>query len=58
MGTMLVLLVLSCLVIAVYGGVAAQWRRIRCPACRSYNPAGATRCAYCTTWLSREVAQA
>ena len=54
MGTLLVLLVVSCLVIAVVGS-RGQWQRQPCPACRSYNPAGATRCAYCTSWLAQEV---
>lgn len=50
MGIMIGLLLLSCLVI-VLCGARGPWQRRSCPACRSSNPARATRCAYCTSLL-------
>lgn len=54
MGLVIVSLVVACLVIALVGS-RASWQGRRCPACRSYNLARATRCAACTSWLTPPV---
>ena len=48
MGTMIIVLIVSCLVIALWGS-RPQWQRRPCDACGSYNPARARRCPYCTS---------
>lgn len=50
MGTMIVLLMLSCCVIYLCG--AGPRPRKQCPACHEYIRSGATRCRYCTQELA------